>query len=294
MAQKNIQHQENIIRIVEEIQRGNNVDKNLLVLWENVSYMVNILARDTKGCELEDLKQEGFIALHDAVRNYDQSKRTKFSTYAFYWIKNRINRYICECTRGIKIQEKAEYTRRKYIKFISKYEMEYGKKPERGEICQFLKIDIEHLCKIEKIQKMALITSSDSPIDTEDANSISIIDMIAAPEEETGIIEKIDNDRIFSNVWKIVEKLPNQEKKVILYRYRRDMDQKEIANKMNISTKDVTKIHAKAISKLRNNHSIRELGKCYNDVAAAYYSHVGVKAYNTTWNSATEKAALRI
>lgn len=141
---------------------------------------------------------------------------------------------------------------------------------------------------------MAIITSSDSPIDTEDANSISIIDMIAAPEEETGIIEKIDNDRIFGNVWKIVEEMPDLEKKVILYRYRLDMDQKEIANKMNVSTKDVTKIHAKAISKLRNNHSIRELGKCYNDVAPAYYSHVGVKAYNTTWNSATEKVALGI
>lgn len=119
---------------MEEIQRGNNVNKNLVVLWESVSYMVNILARDTQGCELEDLKQEGFIALYDAVRNYDHSKGTKFSTYASYWIKNKINRYICECTRGIKIQEKAEYTRRKYIKFISRYEMEYGKKPERGEI----------------------------------------------------------------------------------------------------------------------------------------------------------------
>ena len=294
MAKKKIQSQENITRIVEEIQNGNNVNENMLMLWKNVSYIVNILVRDTQGYELEDLKQEGFIAMYDAVKNYDTSKGVKFSTYACYWIKNRINRYICECTRGIKIQEKAEYTRRRYIKFISEYEMEHGKKPERGEICQFLKVDIETLGKIEKIQKMAVITSSDSPIDTEDANSISIIDTVAAPEEETGIIERIDNDRILDSVWKIVKEMPDQEQKVILYRYRQDMDQKEIANKMNVSTKEVTKIHTKAISKLRNNHSIRELGKCYNDVAPAYYRHVGVQAYNTTWNSATEKAALGI
>lgn len=255
---------------------------------------MDILLRNTIKCEYEDLKQEAFLALYDAVKNYDESKGAKFSTYVSYWMKNRISRYICGCTKGIKIQEKAEYTRRKYIKFISEYEMEHGEKPEADKICRYLRVDIETIDRIEKIQRMATIYSSDSPIDVENKNGISIIDTIAAPNKEDTIIEKIDNERILCSVWGIVEKMPEQEKAVIFYRYKLDMEQNEVADKMQIDVKEVIRIHSMAIRKLRNNQHIRELAKYYSDTDRDYYIKIGVSSYNTTWNSATEKAALRI
>jgi len=42
------------------------------------------------GLLLEDLVQEGLIGLHEATSHFDETKGTKFSTYASYWIKKRM------------------------------------------------------------------------------------------------------------------------------------------------------------------------------------------------------------
>ena len=43
-----------------------------------------------KGVPFEDLVQEGFLGLLEAEKRFDPSKKVKFSTYAFYWIKKKI------------------------------------------------------------------------------------------------------------------------------------------------------------------------------------------------------------
>ena len=43
-----------------------------------------------KGVPFEDLIQEGFLGLLEAEKRFDLSKKAKFSTYAFYWIKKKI------------------------------------------------------------------------------------------------------------------------------------------------------------------------------------------------------------
>ncbi len=43
-----------------------------------------------EGVSFEDLVQEGFLGLLEAKKRFDPSKKIKFSTYAFYWIKKKI------------------------------------------------------------------------------------------------------------------------------------------------------------------------------------------------------------
>ena len=43
-----------------------------------------------EGIPFEDLIQEGFVGLLEAEKRFDSSKKVKFSTFAFYWIKKRI------------------------------------------------------------------------------------------------------------------------------------------------------------------------------------------------------------
>jgi len=51
----------------------------------------SIASRYKKGrVSFEDLVQEGFLGLFEAEKRFDPSKKIKFSTYAFYWIKKRI------------------------------------------------------------------------------------------------------------------------------------------------------------------------------------------------------------
>ena len=52
--------------------------------------------------DLEDLKQVGYIALLKACKNYSADKNTKFSTYAYLYIKGEVLKYVRE-DRAIKV-----------------------------------------------------------------------------------------------------------------------------------------------------------------------------------------------
>ena len=60
----------------------------------------SIVSRYKGRVSFEDLIQEGFLGLLEAEKRFDSSKKAKFSTYAFYWIKKRI----LETIRKEKIQ----------------------------------------------------------------------------------------------------------------------------------------------------------------------------------------------
>lgn len=47
----------------------------------------------------QDLEQEAWVALLNAAKNYDSSLKTKFTTYAYYYIRGGVMRYILEKTR---------------------------------------------------------------------------------------------------------------------------------------------------------------------------------------------------
>ena len=81
---------------------------------------------------------------------------------------------------------------------------------------------------------------------------------------------------------------------VIICKYIEEMETKEISERINNDEREVARIHKNAIRRLRNNRTIREMSQWYNDtIVAECYRHVGVKAYNTTWDSVTERTAIR-
>ncbi|HEC92577.1 MAG TPA: sigma-70 family RNA polymerase sigma factor [Candidatus Atribacteria bacterium] len=60
-------------------------------LYQNYLPLVKSIASRYKGrVSFEDLIQEGFLGLLEAKKRFDLSKKVKFSTYAFYWIKKKI------------------------------------------------------------------------------------------------------------------------------------------------------------------------------------------------------------
>lgn len=279
--------------IVREIKSGNNRTENILKLWRNMENLIVKIAKGFNGyAELEDLIQEGFCALYDAIKYYDENKGSTFSSYAVYWIKARINRYVCECTRPIRIPENAEYERRRYNKLISKYEKDYGRKPGRVEICYFLNIKEENLIRIEKSVNVVNMSSLDKRIDTSEDESAILMDVIPSGEDENSIIEQIDNKMLQERLGEVIRKLPELEQKVIVYRYLEELNKKEIAQKLKMSEKDIYRMQVKALNKLRKT---KEIQMYYSERKKVdVYQHIGISNYNRTWNSITERAALEL
>lgn len=86
-----VTNEELVIRIKAGIDTG----MNMLQLYEQTRLFICGIAKRYKGlAEFDDLQQEGYLALYDAIDGFQPEKGYKFLTYAGYWIAQRIQRYI--------------------------------------------------------------------------------------------------------------------------------------------------------------------------------------------------------
>ena len=82
-------------QLVARIQAGENTAENMLQLWQQTKAFVAKLAKKYKGyAEFDDLMQEGYLGLNEAVNHYDVSQHIPFINYAAYWIKQCMQRFV--------------------------------------------------------------------------------------------------------------------------------------------------------------------------------------------------------
>ena len=80
--------------LVEQIQQGINVQKNLAILYEqNKGFIYKVVLPFMKYAEADDLLQEGYLGLHEAVYTYKPGD-SKFITYLPYRIRKSCIRYL--------------------------------------------------------------------------------------------------------------------------------------------------------------------------------------------------------
>ena len=91
------------LSLLKKAQRGNRKARNKIA-EHNLRLVVYIAKRYSNSkISIEDLIAEGNFGLFEAIDKFKLSKKVKFSTYAFYWIKQKITRYIDNTIRLIRI-----------------------------------------------------------------------------------------------------------------------------------------------------------------------------------------------
>ena len=79
-------------QLVLRIQAGDNSAENMLQLWQqNKGYIVNVARKFSKYAEMEDLEQEGYIALCNAVQGYKIDQGMSFISYATFICVDSLN-----------------------------------------------------------------------------------------------------------------------------------------------------------------------------------------------------------
>ena len=85
-------------------KRKKKADEAVRELAEGHMWLIVSIARGYKGkgVPFMELIQEGYKGAKDAAERFDPERKNKFSTYAGYWIKQRVRRAIIEMTREIR------------------------------------------------------------------------------------------------------------------------------------------------------------------------------------------------
>ena len=280
--------------IVAAVQAGDSEAENMLQLWQqNKGFIAMMARRYSAGAEMEDLEQEGYIALCEAVQRYDPARGMSFISYAAFWIKRRM-RICADNSRTVRLSFNAGDEVWQYQKIMREYRQEYGCDPSDWELCGFLYVSREKLDQIRKAAQMGNIRSLDEPVQGMDGD-ISIGDTVASGEDmEEDTIREIDRERMKRELWLAVDQLPGDQPAVLRMVYRDGMTRIKAGDVLGYGNGKVGIEERRALNALRRPHRCKKFRAYFEEyLSAAPVHHVGAKRYLETWESEVEREALR-
>ena len=222
-------------------QTGDMFARELLING-NLKLVLSILKRFYhKKNNLDDLFQVGCVGLIKAIDNFDLSYGVKFSTYAVPMIIGEVKRYIRD-NNSIRVSRSLKDIAYKTLKIKEEYYSKYGYEPD-------LKVIAEILDVTEYDINNALISLKDpismyEPIYSDSGDTIYLYDQI---EDKTATN--------FSNNLEIEEAIDNlseREHHILDERFIFGKSQMEIADELDISQAQVSRLEKKAIKQLKN------------------------------------------
>jgi RNA polymerase sporulation-specific sigma factor len=222
------------------IKRAQDGDSKALdeLVADNVGLVRSVALRFTgRGVDYDDLCQIGHIGMIRAIRNFDLSRGTAFSTYAVPLIIGEIKRFLRddgEIKIGREIKRRAALIMASREKFIS----EQGREPTVSELAAVCNLSEEDT--VESINASSCIVSLSETVG-EDGTLEDLIGVDFTPEI---------NERIALR--QAITMLTSEEQEIIFLRYFKNMTQSETGRALGMTQVSVSRKEARAIERLRD------------------------------------------
>lgn len=280
-------------QLVFRIKAGEDTAANMLLLWQqNHGFIVKMAMKYHGQTEVEDLIQEGYIGMCEAVSRFKPERGVPFISYAAFWIRQSMQRYVDNCSGVVRLPVHAREWIHKYYKAIGEYKKYHGVEPSDRELCGLLGVSKKKLQEIKKSVQMGNIQSLDEPLECQD---LTLADTIASELDiEDGITRELDAEEMKRELWIAVDDLPGNLPDVIQRRYINRQTQKEISESLGVHISRIGQIERQALRILRRPENARKFRGYYEEYLSAYsFHHVGVQSFQRTWISEVEREALR-
>lgn len=280
-------------QLVKFIQTAANPTEYLEQLYiQNKGYIYKIASKYSIYTEIEDLMQEGYLGLYEAAKKYDNSQEVKFLSYAGFWIKQAITRYIINCGSVVRLPVHIYERNIKFKKMQHEFEMENGRIATDKEMAKLLNISLEEVQTIKLYNQT--ITSLDKPLSSSEETDLLLMDTIEDPEYfEEEVINDIYSIYCHTELWQLVKKYTTDlENGILQDHYIKNKTFTSIATENGLSRQYISSMHEKALSKLRRPHVVRRIREQIDYTSTMYFK--GSKnLFKNTDCSCVERIVLR-
>ena len=226
-----------LLTLLDRAQNGDN-DACQQVLTENVGLIWSIVKRYSGcGVDTDDLYQLGCIGFIKAVKGFDLTYGTQFSTYAVPKIAGEIRRFLRDdgsVKVGRSLREKGQtlfYTRERLRHTL-------GREPQLSELAQETGMTVEEVAAVE------LANGPLESLQQETIDGLTLESTLGTDSPEEGMVEKIA-------LREAIDSLPERERITILLRFFRGMTQEQAARILKVSQVQVSPWERKGLAKLR-------------------------------------------
>ena len=276
------------------VKAGIDPAENMLALYNKNTGLIKKFAKKYGSlADQEDLMQEGYIGLCNAVNGYDPDKGA-FTTYAGQHIRAAMFRYI-DSSGIIRIPVHMCQLIREYYRACDTLYQESGRKPSDDEIRQFMGLTVKKYGTLKTGLHMRSLDSLDRPLKSDEDEKITIYDTIKGGQDPGEIVaDQRQGEELEDVLWTMVDQLTEDKGQLIRLRYKDGLQIREIADRNRISFWQADNRIRRGIRDLRKPNFVKKLRPFLPDRFQGAAYHGSLRRFNETWTSSTEAIAIKM
>ena len=223
--------------LLERAQQGD--DEACRIVLEENNGLIWAVVRRYHGCgvETDDLYQLGCIGFIKAVKGFNFTYGTQFSTYAVPKIAGEIRRYLRD-SGPVKVGRTTRERGQKLAQLRAKLRQELGREPQLSELAEYSGFATDEIAQIE------LANLPPESLQQETADGMMLETLLGTEAPEEALVEKIA-------LRQAVNSLPEREKWTILLRFFKGLTQQQAARVVGVSQVQISRLERKGLQHLR-------------------------------------------